>query len=114
MPETERTRVMPGMPFIEVSSGKVTNCSTSSGANPSASAISVTVGLFRSGNTSTGTSRGPTEPETTTTAAAARTKIRLRRLALTRKLNMTARPDLVEETDAVGHDPILGVDSRQY
>jgi hypothetical protein len=34
--------------------GKVTSCSTSSGAIPPASVISVTVGRFRSGNTSTG------------------------------------------------------------
>ena len=52
--ETERTRVTPGMPFIEVSIGKVTSCSTSSAASPSASVISVIVGLFRSGKTSTG------------------------------------------------------------
>lgn len=54
MPETERTRVTPGMPFIPDSIGKVTSCSTSSGAMPPASVISVTVGLLRSGKTSTG------------------------------------------------------------
>ncbi|EXI74434.1 MAG: hypothetical protein AW07_01976 [Candidatus Accumulibacter sp. SK-11] len=42
------------MPFIAVSIGKVISASTSSGAMPPASVISVTVGLFRSGKTSTG------------------------------------------------------------
>ena len=32
MPETERTRVTPGTPFICVSIGKLTSCSTSGGA----------------------------------------------------------------------------------
>ena len=53
MPETERTRVTPGMPFMAVSIGKLTSSSTSSGARPSASVIKVTVGRLRSGNTST-------------------------------------------------------------
>ncbi len=53
-PETERTRPTPGMPVILDSIGNVTNCSTSSGAMPPASVIKVTVGLFKSGNTSTG------------------------------------------------------------
>ena len=53
-PDTERTRVTPGIPFIAVSSGYVTSCSTSSGSMPSASVISVTMGRFKSGNTSTG------------------------------------------------------------
>ena len=52
--ETERTRVTPGRPFIAVSMGKETSCSASSGAMPSASVISTTVGLLRSGKTSTG------------------------------------------------------------
>jgi len=54
MPETERTRVTPGMPLSAVSIGTVTSCSTSSGAMPPASVSTVTCGLFRSGNTSTG------------------------------------------------------------
>ncbi len=53
-PEVERTRVTPGMPLSAVSSGKVTSCSTSSGAMPPASVSTVTSGLLRSGNTSTG------------------------------------------------------------
>jgi hypothetical protein len=52
--ETERTRVTPGRPFTAVSIGKETSCSTSSGAKPSASVMRVTVGLLRSGKTSTG------------------------------------------------------------
>ena len=32
MPETDRTRLTPGTPFIWVSIGKVTSCSTSGGA----------------------------------------------------------------------------------
>ena len=57
--ETERTRITPGIPFIAVSSGKLTSRSTSSGARPSASVSRVTVGRLRSGKTSTGT-RGST------------------------------------------------------
>ena len=44
----------PGTPFIWVSIGKLTSCSTSSGAKPSASVMMVTVGRLRSGKTSTG------------------------------------------------------------
>ncbi len=62
MPDTERTRVTPGMPFIADSTGKVINCSTSSGAIPPASVISVTMGLLRSGNTSTGIWRTVSAP----------------------------------------------------
>ncbi|EWS52621.1 hypothetical protein X551_04590 [Methylibium sp. T29] len=50
----ERTDSTPGSPFIVVSSGKVMSCSTSSAAMPPASVMTVTVGLLRSGNTSTG------------------------------------------------------------
>jgi hypothetical protein len=52
--DTERTLSTPGRPFMVVSSGKVMSCSTSSGAMPPASVIRVTVGLLRSGKTSTG------------------------------------------------------------
>ena len=52
--DTERTVSTPGSPFIVVSSGNVMSCSTSSAAIPPASVMMVTVGLFRSGNTSTG------------------------------------------------------------
>jgi hypothetical protein len=61
-PDTERTRVTPGMPFMLDSTGKVTSCSTSSGAMPPASVISVTVGLLRSGKTSTGICRTVSAP----------------------------------------------------
>ncbi len=53
-PDTDRTRETPGNPFICVSIGNDTNCSTSAGASPSASVMIVTVGRLRSGNTSTG------------------------------------------------------------
>ena len=52
--EVERTLSTPGRPFIVVSSGKVMSCSTSSAAMPPGSVMRVTVGLLRSGNTSTG------------------------------------------------------------
>jgi hypothetical protein len=52
--EVERTDSTPGKPFMVVSSGKVMSCSTSSAAMPPASVMIVTVGLLRSGNTSTG------------------------------------------------------------
>ena len=51
--DEERTLRTPVAPFTEVSMGKVTNCSTSSAAIPSASVITTTVGALRSGNTST-------------------------------------------------------------
>ena len=47
---TRRTLVAP---FKADSTGKVTSLSTSSGAIPSASVITTTVGAFRSGKTST-------------------------------------------------------------
>ena len=47
---TRRTLVAP---LTAVSMGKVTSLSTSSGAIPSASVITTTVGALRSGNTST-------------------------------------------------------------
>ena len=61
-PETDRTRLTPGMPFIVVSIGKVTSCSTSSGAMPPASVSRVMLGLFRSGKTSTGVPRSTSAP----------------------------------------------------
>ena len=54
MPELERTRITPGAPLSDVSIGSVTRVSTSSGARPGASVRIVTVGRFKSGNTSTG------------------------------------------------------------
>ncbi len=54
MPDMDRTRSTPAAPLTEVSSGTVTSNSTSSGASPGASVKMVTVGRFKSGNTSTG------------------------------------------------------------
>ena len=51
--DEERTRRTLVAPLTAVSIGKVTRRSTSSGAMPSASVITTTVGAFRSGNTST-------------------------------------------------------------
>jgi hypothetical protein len=53
-PVEERTRRTPEAPFNAVSIGKVMSVSTSSGAIPCASAMTVTVGAVRSGKTSTG------------------------------------------------------------
>ena len=52
--DTERTDSTAGRPFMALSSGTLISCSTSSAAMPPASVITVTVGLLRSGNTSTG------------------------------------------------------------
>ncbi len=82
--EVLRMRVIPGMPFSAVSSGKVTRSSVSSGARPGASVIRVTVGLFRSGNTSIDSDRDAQPPYSTRITAAASTRIRCFRLALTR------------------------------
>jgi hypothetical protein len=49
-----RRRRTPGKPLTELSTGKVTYCSTSSAAKPPASVRITTVGAFNSGNTSTG------------------------------------------------------------
>ena len=43
------TRLTPAAPLSDVSTGNVTNCSTSSGAMPGASVMTTTVGAFRSG-----------------------------------------------------------------
>ena len=51
---TERTVSTPGSPFMTTSNGAEINCSTSSLAIPPASDMIVTVGLLRSGKTSTG------------------------------------------------------------
>ena len=53
----ERTRRTPEAPFRAASMGKVTWLSTSVGAMPWASVMTVTVGAVKSGNTSTGISR---------------------------------------------------------
>jgi hypothetical protein len=60
----------PGRPLIAVSSGKLISCSTSSGAMPPASVITVTVGLLRSGKTSTGRRVACKPPQIISTTAA--------------------------------------------
>ncbi len=64
----ERTRRTPAAPLTAASIGNVTSASISSGAMPCPSAITVTVGAVRSGNTSTGMSRATTAPATSNTA----------------------------------------------
>src|SRR5262249_31270061 len=107
MPETERTRATPAMPFMMLSIGKVTSCSTSWGASPSVSVIRVTMGRLRSGNTSIGMRGRIRVPQITKIAAEANTNRRWRRLAETRTLN-TGRllTDLIDELGAV-HDDAL-------
>jgi hypothetical protein len=86
--DVERTDSTPGRPFIAVSSGKVMSCSTSSAAMPPASVKTVTVGLFRSGKTSTGMRDSVNRPYATSTRPAMRTSSRLARLASSSHLNM--------------------------
>ena len=73
MPLCERTRDTPGTPFIAVSIGNETSVSTSSGASPLASVMIVTVGLLRSGKTSTGRLIATYAPQTRRSAASATT-----------------------------------------
>ena len=54
MPDADRTRRTSLAPFIADSMGNVTSVSTSSGASPWASVMTVTVGRFRLGKTSIG------------------------------------------------------------
>ena len=75
---TDLTASTPGAPFKEVSIGKFTCASISSGAIPFASKKMVTLGLFRSGNTSTGKLTNVNTPYTITRAAVARTNNLLR------------------------------------
>ena len=60
-------------PLTAVSMGKVTSLSTSSGAIPSASVITTTVGALRSGNTSTSEWRVEYSPATRQMNAITRT-----------------------------------------
>src|SRR5215470_17101245 len=107
MPETERTRATPGIPFMMLSIGNVTSCSTSCGAKPSASVINVTIGRLRSGKTSIGIRGRTNEPRKTSSRAAARTKMRLRRLAETRVLNTDRLlADLIDQLGAAHHDAV--------
>src|SRR5262245_43431409 len=102
---------------MAVSSAKVTSRSTYSGANPSASVSSVTVGRLRSGNTSTGRLRKVMAPYTSRMRAAPSTNKRLRRLAVMRKLNIR-RPDvladLVEQGGAFGDHAQIGFEACQH
>ncbi len=72
-PDTERSRRTPEAPFRADSIGNVTSSSTSSGASPLASLMTVTVGAERSGKMSTGSLAVSTPPATSSTEATAST-----------------------------------------
>src|SRR5918996_865249 len=69
----DRTRRIPAAPLTAVSIGNVIKVSTSSGAIPWASVMTVTEGAVRSGKTSTGILTATIVPPTRTTVAMART-----------------------------------------
>ena len=73
---TERTISTPGAPLRAVSTGKFTCASISSGAIPLASKKIVTLGRFKSGNTSTGKFTKVNTPYTKINAANATTNKR--------------------------------------
>ena len=75
-PDTERSRLTPGEPLSDDSRGKVTSSSTSSGAQPGASVMTVTLGAERSGKTSTGRRQVTKRPSTRSKPAADRTASR--------------------------------------
>ena len=75
--EVERTRRTSVAPFNAVSIGNVTVRSTSSGANPGASVITVTVGAFKSGNTSTSVFAATKMPPMSTSNVSSSTSMRL-------------------------------------
>ena len=68
---TDRKRVTPVTPINEFSSGMVTRVSTSSGEKPADSVRIVTVGLVKSGSTSTGSSLAVLTPKMKSTKASA-------------------------------------------
>src|SRR5574343_224793 len=107
-PDVERTRVTPGMPLRAVSRGKVTSCSTSSGAMPPASVSTVTMGLLRSGKTSTGVRMAVNTPTAIEMKAPTSTNRRCCRLCLTIQLNMAASANLVGQGGALHHHPAVG------
>ena len=75
--DDERTRLTPAAPLTLVSMGKVTSCSTSSGAMPFASVMTTTVGAVRSGKTSTSMSCATYAPPNSSSRATASTARRL-------------------------------------
>ena len=79
IPDELRRRRSPDTPLRLVSMGRVTRVSTSSGAMPCASVITVTVGALMSGRTSTGIRVARIVPYTSTNAPTARAATRLRR-----------------------------------
>ena len=73
------TRLTPAAPLSDVSTGNVTNCSTSSGAMPGASVMTTTVGAFRSGKMSTSVLNIATIPAIMIIALRATIRMRLSR-----------------------------------
>src|SRR5210317_2271370 len=69
---TDLNRVTPVTPMSEFSKGMVTRVSTSSGEKPGDSVKIVTVGLVKSGKTSTGSSVAVLMPRIKTTKAKAK------------------------------------------
>src|SRR6476661_6907767 len=75
--ETERISSMRGRPLIAVSTGKVMNCSTSSGARPALLVSTCTWTLVTSGTASIGRVRSEATPITTRSSQKRRTRRRL-------------------------------------
>ena len=77
--DEDLTLLTSGAPFMAVSMGKVTSCSTSSAAIPLASVMTTTVGALRSGKTSTSVRLTVYMPATVMSTAATATSRRLSR-----------------------------------
>jgi hypothetical protein len=92
MPDADRTRCTPVAPLSRYSSCRVTSVSTSSGARPGASVITVTVGRLRSGNTSTGILASAMMPATTTASPPISTRRRFRSEKAMMALSMMQAP----------------------
>src|SRR5574343_1609520 len=108
--EIDRTVAIPGWPLIAVSSGKLISCSTSSGAMPPASVMIVTVGLLRSGKTSTGRRVACRPPQTISTTAATSTNSRLPRLFSSNHWNMAGPlANLGDQAGALHHHPLASL-----
>src|SRR3990167_8188450 len=108
-PDVERTRVTPGIPLRAVSRGKVTSCSTASGAITPASVNTVTNALLRSGNTSTGVRHAVMAPPTPSSGATARANGGLCRLLRTLQLNLAwlRSADLCDKRCALHHPAVV-------
>src|SRR6185437_6635626 len=86
--ETDFTWLTPGVPLIEVSSGKLTNASTSCATSPGASVSTITCGGDNSGKTSMLASATLNPPQMIRTTASTTTTRRLRADQSISALNM--------------------------